>query len=243
MSQSIGFTGEYASQSIIARRHQLAIDIVLCVDATASMEDTTGGQQTIIKKVKENALHFHEDLYDRMTEKGRHVHQIRVKIILFRDYIADGENAMLQTDFFVLPQQSAEFADAIKSIRAEGGGDPPEDGLEALAYAIRSDWSTEDNLKRNVIVVLSDTGTHALGYGKQSQYYPSNMPANLDELENWWDAMDGRAKRLIILAPDTFFWNFIGDNWSHTYHIPTAAGAGLSDHQYSEILDRIVHNI
>ena len=134
-----------------------------------------------------------------MAAKDKQMAQLRVKVIVFRDYIADGADAMLQTDFFLLPQQAAEFEDIINSIHAEGGGDIPEDGLEALAYAMKSNWTTyEGAKKRQVIVVWTDAGTHELGYSKRSKYYPSGMPANLAELEDWWDAMDDYAKRLII---------------------------------------------
>ena len=72
---------------------------------------------------------------------------------------------MLVTNFFLLPQQAREFEACINSIHADGGGDIPEDGLEALAYAIRSPWTTEGEKQRHVIVVWSDAGTHELGFG------------------------------------------------------------------------------
>ena len=219
------------------------VDMVFCIDATGSMEDCSGGQKRIINMVKENALNFYEDMTRKMAEKHKPMAQLRVRVIIFRDYLADGEHAMMSTDFFVLPQQAAEFEACINSIHADGGGDIPEDGLEALAYAIKSKWTEHGTKKRQVIVVWTDAGTHELGYGKASSHYPKGMPANLAELEDWWDNMNDYAKRLIIYAPDTNYWNYIAENWEKVYHVPSAAGDGMSEHDYSEILDLISNTI
>lgn len=237
------YQGNYGSKQR-GQKHQYAVDMVFCIDATGSMEDFSGKQQKIINMVKNNALHFYEDMSNIMAAKDKQMAQLRVKVIVFRDYIADGADAMLQTDFFLLPQQSAEFEDIINSIHAEGGGDVPEDGLEALAYAMKAKWTTyEGAKKRQVIVVWTDAGTHELGYGKSSEYYPSGMPANLAELEDWWDAMDDYAKRLIIYAPNTNYWNYISDNWEKVYHVDSVAGDGMSEHDYGEILEMISSTI
>lgn len=236
------YQGNYGSKR--GQRHQYAVDMVFCIDATASMESFSGKQKKIINMVKENALHFYEDMSSIMSAKDKQMAQLRVKVIVFRDYIADGADAMLQTDFFLLPQQAAEFEDIINSIHAEGGGDIPEDGLEALAYAMKSNWTTyEGAKKRQVIVVWTDAGTHELGHSKRSKYYPSGMPANLAELEDWWDAMDDYAKRLIIYAPNTNYWNYVSDNWEKVYHVASVAGDGMSEHDYSEILEMISSTI
>ena len=48
---------------------------------------------------------------------------------------------------------------------------------------------------------------------------------------------------LIIYAPDTNYWNYISENWEKVYHVPSAAGDGMSEHDYSEILDLITNTI
>ncbi len=219
------------------------VDIVLCIDATGSMENLVGSQKRIINMVKENALRFYDDMLRKMEAKHKPMAQLRVRVICFRDYLADGNEAMKATDFFLLPQQSKEFEDCINGIHADGGGDIPEDGLEALAYAIRSKWTTHGAKKRQVIVVWTDAGTHELGYGKSAPNYPKGMPENLSALEDWWDAMDEYAKRLIIYAPDSNYWNYISENWEKVFHIPSAAGDGMSEHDYDEILDLITNTI
>lgn len=219
------------------------VDMVFCIDATGSMEDLTGKQQRIINMVKQNALNFYEDLGKKMQEKNKSLAQLRVRVIIFRDYLADGANAMKATDFYLLPQQAADFEECIRGINADGGGDIPEDGLEALAYAMKSKWTTFGDRKRQVIVVWTDAGTHELGFAKESPYYPKGMPTNLAELEDWWDAMDNYAKRMIIYAPNTNYWNYISENWDKVYHINSVAGDGMSEHEYGDILNVIANTI
>ena len=235
-----GFQGIYQGT---AQAMGYYIDCVFCIDGTASMEDITGSQEKIINQVKRNAIHFYDDLKASMERKYQKLVQLRIRLILFRDYLADGIHAMEVTDFFELPQQTEQFATCVNSIRAGGGGDAPEDGLEALAYAMKSKWENRGAKRRQLIVVWTDTGTHELGYGKRSPHYPKGMPANLAELEDWWDEMDDYAKRLIIYAPDTKYWNYISENWDNVCLVPSAAGDGMSEHQYGEILDLLTNSI
>ena len=169
------------------RSMDYTVDMVFCIDATGSMEDTTGSRLKIINMVKQNALNFYSDFDRIMSGKNKKVRQLRVRIVAFRDYIADGPDAMMVTDFFLLPQQEKEFEACINSIHAGGGGDIPEDGLEALGYAIRSDWTREGVKRRHIIVVWSDAPTHELGYGKVAPWYPEGMAADFDELSLWWE--------------------------------------------------------
>ncbi len=219
------------------------VDMVFCIDATGSMEDTTGSKEKIINLVKKNAINFYNDFNEIMTAKSKKVRQLRVRIIAFRDYIEDGDKAMLVTDFFLLPQQSKEFEACINSINADGGGDIPEDGLEALAYAIKSKWTTEGTKKRQVIVVWTDAGTHDIGYGKKSRYYPNGMPKDFSELNDWWDEMSSESKRLVMFAPDEYGWSYISQNWDNTVHVPSVAGNGLAEKSYREILGAIANSV
>lgn len=226
-----------------ARSMDYTVDMVFCIDATGSMEDTSGSRMKIINMVKQNALNFYSDFDRIMTGKNKKVRQLRVRIVAFRDYIADGAQAMMVTDFFLLPQQEKEFEACINSIHADGGGDIPEDGLEALAYAIKSKWTTEGAKKRQVIVVWTDAGTHDLGFGSSSEHYPKGMPKSHSELNDWWDSMDRNAKRLVMFAPDENGWSYISQNWDNTVHIPSVAGGGLAEKGYSEILNAIANSV
>lgn len=72
------------------------VDMVFCIDATGSMENFTGSQKCIINMVKENALNFYDDFVKVMESKSKHVRQLRIRVVAFRDYLADGDNAILK---------------------------------------------------------------------------------------------------------------------------------------------------
>ena len=67
------------------------VDMVFCIDATGSM----GG---VIDMVKEHALKFYEDVTTAMSEKKKAVATLRVRIVAFRDYVADGADAQAAAD-------------------------------------------------------------------------------------------------------------------------------------------------
>lgn len=221
------------------------VDLVFCIDATASMVG-------LLDMVKKHALSFHKDLSDSMAKKKKNINQLRIRIVAFRDYKYDGPDAMLTTGFFTLPQDQDLFERCIRGIEAVGGGDDPEDGLEALAYAIRSHWC-EGGLgikRRQVIVVWTDAATHDLGFGRDEETYPRDyMVKDFNELTSWWgDAaaagfMDKNAKRLLLYAPDQPYWNTISANWDNVLHFPSEAGQGLDEVSYSEIIDTISNSI
>lgn len=240
-----GYQGSYGQQRGNGGGFTMdyTVDMVFCIDGTGSMEDFSGSKNKIINMVKENAVNFYSDFDGIMTRKGKKVRQLRVRVVVFRDYLADGKNAMMVTDFFMLPQQAKEFEACIQSIHADGGGDIPEDGLEALAYAIKSKWTTEGAKKRQVIVVWTDAGTHDIGFGSRSEFYPKGMPRNFSELNDWWDDMDANFKRLVLFAPDENGWSYISQNWDNTVHVPSAAGNGLAEKSYNEILNAIANSV
>ena len=220
------------------------VDMVFCIDATGSM----GG---LLDLVKNNALSFYHDVQTLMTNKQKTIAQLRVRIVAFRDYIADGDQAMLVTDFFNLPQEEAEFEETIRSIHAQGGGDYPEDGLEALAYAIKSDWNRTGTKRRHVIVVWTDASTHDIGYASGNPNYPKGMPTSLQELTSWWgDAstqeegfMDQNAKRLVLFTPEEKSWSDIMDSWDNVAAYPAKAGEGLKEVDYQPILNMLANSI
>lgn len=219
------------------------VDIVMCIDCTGSM----GG---LLDNVKNNALKFYPDLKESCAKKDKEISELRIKVIAFRDFNADGDNALNETEFFRIPEQEDDFRHFINGLSPRGGGDEPENGLEALALAMKSDWTTGGDKRRHVIVVWSDASTHPLETPiTKNEYYPQDMPANLDELTNWWEdeqsgVMPSRtAKRLVIFAPDASAWTEIGLNWANTIHHPAKAGEGLTDVDYETIMATIANSI
>lgn len=218
-----------------------SVDMVLCIDATGSMG-------SIINRVKTNALKFHDDLSSSMAEKSKNIDTLRLKVVVFRDYYADGEQAMKASEFFTLPDEADGFSAFVNSITADGGGDEPENGLEALALAIKSDWSKSGDKRRQIIIVWTDASAHELekNNGAKPGNYSPDLPASFDELTDDWEGqsyMSQTAKRLIMYAPDAYPWTDIANNWENVIHYSSKAGDGLADVDYQEILSAIASSV
>ena len=204
------------------------VDIVICMDATGSMGP-------IIKEVKSNALSFHQKFIDAMEDSGREVSQVRVKVIAFRDYGCDTE-PMKESKFFTLPEQNEEFTAFVNSIEAMGGGDTPENALEALALALKSDWTTGGDKRRHVVLMMTDAPALPLGARADSASYPAGMPKDLAQLGAWWEGTDqdftgtyqASAGRLAVFAPNAEPWTDI-QAWNRYWPTFSEAGTGLKD--------------
>lgn len=217
------------------------IDMVFCIDATGSMDN-------IIELVQNNALNLYQDVKAHMEKVDKHIDTLRVRVVAYRDYLADQADAMMVTDFFTLPQDADKLEKCMSSLVAMGGGDDPEDGLEALAYAIKSDWNNAPGKKRQVIVLWTDDDTHDLGYGKRSRFYPKGMAEDFRELTAWWGHpgdpgfIDQEAKRLVLFAPAKPGWKKL-QNWDMVVHYPSEAGNGLRDIEYKQIVSIISQTV
>lgn len=221
------------------------VDLVLCIDATGSMNP-------VIDMTKQNALNLPEDIMREARLQGKEISNLRMRVIVFRDYLADGEYAMQMTDFYDLPAEKADMSDLVNSIIASGGGDEPEDGLEALAYAMQSDWQAprQGAKRRQVIAVWTDASGHQLGHGKSSPYYDPALPKDFDELTDWWgddesDAakMHYESKRLALFAPKVAPWTLLENSWDNVILYPSVAGQGMKETDYQEIVRLLVKTV
>ena len=212
------------------------VDIVMCIDATGSMS-------SIINEVKTNALSFYRSFVKAMKEGDKSVQQLRIKVIAFRDYGCDTE-PMVESKFFVLDDESTDFHNFVNGIEATGGGDGPENSLEAIALAMKSDWVRTGTKRRHVIIMWTDAPALALGARRESPNYPSDMPADLAELHEWWEGqeMDDRAKSLLIFAPDTEPWSDLVD-WRNTFHEASQAGQGCKETDINACIRMLVNSI
>jgi hypothetical protein len=217
-----------------------AVDIVFCIDVTGSMSP-------IIDAVKANALRFYDDVQTNLTAKGKNVDELRVRVVAFRDFAADGEAALQESDFFRLPAEQAGFSNFVNGLFAEGGGDAPESGLEAVALAINSPWTTRGDRRRQVVVVWTDQPAHPLDPAILPPELRDRVPADFSALTDLWEDNQGRlgasSKRLILFAPDGPGWSDISGVWENVVHNPSQAGGGLSDVDYGTIVDSIGNSV
>ena len=218
---------------------EYCVDVVMCIDATGSMSP-------IIDEVKNNAISFYEKFVESMEENDKDVETLRVKVIAFRDYGYDAE-PMEESPFFTLPDDNEAFREFVNSIEAKGGGDIPENALEAIAFALKSDWTTSGSKRRHVVLVFSDAPALPLGERANSDLYPEGMPANIAELGAWWEGTDQmlvsnyqpKAGRLVAFVPNAEPWTEL-QAWNRYWPAFSPAGTGLSDVDVQSAIDLVV---
>ncbi|GAA4588589.1 hypothetical protein BJY16_008609 [Actinoplanes octamycinicus] len=220
-----------------------AVDIVFCIDVTGSM-------YPVLDQVKEGALTFHKRLEESMSHKDKAISKLRLRVVAYRDFRDNASDALEQSPFFTIPEQVGEFESFVRGLRAGGGGDEPESGLEALAVALNSDWERGQDRRRHIVALFTDASAHPLGVGSSAGTYPQVAPASIDDLMEVWGyggsqsaVMENAAKRLLLFAPDTTPWNEIAADWNNTIYVPSRAGEGLNEFEFTEIIDAIGNSI
>ena len=215
------------------------VDIVMCIDGTGSMSP-------IIEEVKRNALSFHGRFVETMEENGKQVGQLRVKVIVFRDFICDSE-PMTESPFFDLPSENTAFQSFVDRIEACGGGDTPENALEAIALALKSRWTTGGSRRRHCVLVFSDAPALALGERADCPNYPAGLPKTLAGLGDWWTGADQyfsgtyqpKAGRLVAFVPKSESWTRL-ETWARYWPVYSSAGTGLPEVDIQSVLELMV---
>ena len=224
------------------------VDIVFCIDGTGSMTPC-------LDNVKRAVRTFQDELIARAADENTAIGQLRIKVIVFRDYKDDGSDAMIESRFFVLPEDIAAYEDCIRSIEATGGGDNPESGLEALYLAMSSDFVT-GNSDRQVIVLFTDDDAIELQdpERKVNPIYPRDMKVkDVNDMINMWErigeyAQDSstklrdRLKRLVIYAPNNTKYEELS-KMSRTYFIATQMENGMQEFTFEDVMSMIVSSI
>lgn len=228
------------------------VDIIFAIDATESM-------QPLIDKVKSLTLSFREQLEEGLKKNKRKICSLRIKVIVFRDYYVDDKYAMQESRFFILPEEKNEFYNYVSNIRAGGGGDEPESGLEALALALKSDFIQEGDKKRHVIVLFTDASAHPYEQARDGvpKNYPGNMFRTLGDLYSCWGTgqdmlgaysvatkqMNREAKRLVLFAPSLYPWNDLETDLEHVIRKDMDKGNGGQDLDLDDVIALVANSI
>ena len=194
------------------------VDIVMCIDVTASMAP-------VLDEIRKTILTFFDRFRLGIRENGAELGKGRIKVIAFRDYGYDSE-PLQESPFYTIPGQKGELRRFLDSLEAYGGvenysrGIEPACALEAMALAFQSEWTCRFPRRRHLIFVFTDAPAWRLWQRAEDPQYPyMYMPNDLDSLRNWWDgtAMPGRgsfdhiAGRMLIMAPETYPWTAFED--------------------------------
>ncbi len=218
------------------------IDIIFCIDGTGSMTP-------FLDKIKKNAVKFHQDLAFEMTSNfNSNIDELNVKTIVFRDYEAD-ENAMCISEWYDLTAGDTElFEKHLDGIVAEGGADIPENGLEALYFAMTADWKSIGSNDRQIIVLFTDADAKPIG---ENVTRPDGTKVEMvDEtglLSTWSGIIPSivsqsdfrlkeRAKRLIMYAPADSKYADLNSKLNRSQFNPTHMDAGMREFDFSAII-------
>ena len=124
------------------------VDIVFVLDVTESM-------QPYIDAVKQNVIAFAQDLQANSRD-------YRLGLVTFEDYVVSAYpdcNCAYRNSF---TSDVKQFTEWVGSLHAGGGGDIPEDQLDALAYAAKFPFRPE---AEGIIIIVTDAPPHHDGDG------------------------------------------------------------------------------
>lgn len=210
-------------KSFTTGANMLSVDVVMCIDVTGSMSN-------IISTVKRNALDFYDLFKASCEEEGITLTGLNTQVITFGDKNVDGDGWLTSSPTYLLPEQKTEFEGFVNPLYANGGGDTPESGLEALDLAFKkTDWGADDGYHRQVVILWTDAP------------YLNVAPftdQNIGDLEARWNTLPS-GRRMILFAPSGYGDGYEGnggdwvhfDSWKNVMH-ETDLYSGFSNFSY-----------
>jgi hypothetical protein len=151
------------------------VDIVFVLDVTESM-------QPYIDAVKQNVISFAQDLATNNRD-------YRLGLVTFEDYVTSKEADCGCAYRNKMTSNVHEFTQWVGSLHAGGGGDIPEDQLDALAYASTFPFRPE---AQGIIILVTDAPDHQYGDGS----------AHTQHDQGYWDHHPNRDAGVTDLTAD-----------------------------------------
>ena len=208
------------------------VDIVFVLDVTESM-------QPYIDAVKQNVIQFAQDLSANNRD-------YRLGLVTFEDYVVSKYpdcNCAYRTSF---TSDVHQFTDWVSSLHAGGGGDIPEDQLDALAYAASFPFRPQ---AEGIIIIVTDAPPHHKGDGSRftqhDQAYHDHHSMDTDVTEETGDAVASQLKKngltLYAVVPPPFiapeYQQIVDSTHGKSYNIITEEG------RFASLVREIGHSI
>jgi hypothetical protein len=208
------------------------VDIVFVMDVTESM-------QPYIDAVKQNIISFAQDLAANNRD-------YRLGLVTFEDYVISKYPDCNCPYRSAMTSDVHQFIDWISGLHAGGGGDIPEDQLDALAYAASFPFRPE---AEGIIILVTDAPPHHAGdgseYTQHDQAYHDHHPGNTQVTDLTGDATAALLKKngltLYAVAPPPFiapeYQKIVDETHGRSYNIITEEG------HFAELVRQIGHSI
>jgi len=208
------------------------VDIVFVMDVTESM-------QPYIDAVKQNIISFAQDLAANNRD-------YRLGLVTFEDYVISKYPDCNCPYRNTMTSNVHQFIDWISGLHAGGGGDIPEDQLDALAYAASFPFRPE---AEGIIILISDAPAHHGGdnsaYAQHDQAYRDHHPANTDVTDLTGESTAALLKKngltLYAVVPPPFiapeYQRIVQETHGRSYNIITEEG------RFAELVRQIGRSI
>lgn len=208
------------------------VDIVFVMDVTESM-------QPYVDAVKQNIISFAQD----MAANNR---DYRLGLVTFEDYVISKYPDCNCPYRNTMTSNVHQFIDWISGLHAGGGGDIPEDQLDALAYAASFPFRPE---AEGIIILVTDAPAHHGGDGSQytqhDQGYHDHHPGNTEVTDLTGESTAALLKKngltLYAVVPPPFiapeYQKIVDATHGRSYNIITEEG------HFAELVRQIGHSI
>lgn len=208
------------------------VDIVFVLDVTESM-------QPYIDAVKQNMINFAQDLAQNHRD-------YRLGLVTFEDYVVSAYPDCNCAYSKTMTADVQKFTDWVGTLHAGGGGDIPEDQLDALAYASTLPFRPE---AQGIIILITDAPPHVAGDGPDrtgdSAYRLHHPDANADVTEETGKTVAAKLSKngltLYAVAPPPFiapqYQEVVQATRGRLYNIVT------EENRFSELVREIGHSI
>ncbi len=207
------------------------VDIVFIMDITESM-------QPYIDAVKQNVIAFAQDLASNNRD-------YRLGLVTFEDYVVSKYpdcNCPYQQK---MTSNVSEFTGWVGTLHAGGGGDIPEDQLDALAYAATFPFRPNSEA---ILILITDAPCHVKGDGPDPEgdaAYRDHHPGMNDVTDQTGDSVADLLKKqgitLYAVVPPPFiapqYAQIVDATHGRSYNIVTEEG------RFSELVREIGHSI
>jgi len=209
------------------------VDIVFVFDVTESM-------QPYIDSVKQNVIAFAQDLAANNRD-------YRLGLVTFEDYVVSKEPDCGCPYRTKMTGDVHEFITWVGSLHAGGGGDIPEDQLDALAYASSFAFRPE---AQGILILITDAPNHHAGDGSahtqhDQAYWDHHPNKNADVTDLTGDQVGAMLKKngltLYAVVPPPFiapdYAQMVHTTHGRSYNIVTEEG------RFDELVREIGHSI